>query len=65
MSVRAEDRASRLVITGLHGTGMGNVEGYKWIHGELIKPIQKSIGSMGPRRPPAKKEKVQDVRCER
>ena len=35
---------------------------YKWIHVELVKPYQKSIGSMGPRRHPAKKQKVQDVR---
>ena len=36
-----------------------------WILVDLIKSFQKSIGSMGPmgpRRRPAKKEKVQDVR---
>ena len=32
--------------------------GYKWILVDLIKSFQKSIGSMGPRRRPAKKEKV-------
>ena len=65
MSVRAEDRASRLVIAGLHGSGMVNVGLYKWIHVELMELFQKSIGFKGPRRRPAKKEKVQDVRCER
>ena len=39
---------------------MGNVEITRWIHKDLIKPFQKSIGSMGPRRCPAEKEKVED-----
>ena len=41
---------------------MGNVEVTRWIHEDLIKPFQKSIGSMGPRRCPAEKEKVEEVR---
>ena len=38
---------------------MGNVELTRWIHKDLIKPFQKSIGSMGPRCRPAKKQKVE------
>ena len=65
MSVRTEDGVLRLVITGLHGSGMGNVGWYKWIQLELIKLFQESIGFKGPRHCRAKKEEVQDVRCER
>ena len=43
MSVRAEDRASRLVIAGLHGSGMVNVGLYKWIHVELMELFQKRV----------------------
>ena len=41
---------------------MRNVEVTRWIHKDLIKPFQNSIGLMGPRRCPAEKEKVEDVR---
>ena len=39
---------------------MGNVNIFQWICVELIKPFQKSIGSMGPTRRPAKEQKVDD-----
>ena len=54
--------AQDVVATAWGGYDMRNVLLYKWILVDLIKPFQKSIGSMGPRRRPAEKQKVQDVR---
>ena len=65
MFVRAWEQRLKTAQTWVRQVRHSRAKIFQWIHVELIKSFQKSIGSMGPRRGPAKKQKVEDVRYER